>query len=162
MGSLGVHFALDAEVERRLLGAVGDDDAIMELIEEIEEGQATPHCDTDKAWEAIHRCLTDGQMAFDNGSYPLNACILGGRQLHEGEDYIVSYLTVGQVADVARALAPIDQAALAERYAAIDAEDYWNHGPEDLEYTWENFVDVVDFFRDCAAAGRAVIFTVDQ
>ena len=38
--------------------------------------------------------------------------ILGGEQLHDGNDYIVSYLTAVQVRDVADALAQVDEAWL--------------------------------------------------
>ncbi|MFC6567203.1 DUF1877 family protein [Actinoplanes utahensis] len=31
--------------------------------------------------------------------------------------------------------------------------------PDDFAYTWENFVDLRDFYQRAAAAGRAVIFT---
>ena len=94
--SLGVHFAIDEQTAARLLAA-SDDAEIAELIEEIEEEMVgVDHCDSDKAWDAIHRCLTDGLLGFDNGTYPLNAMILGGRQVREADDYIVSPLTPKQ------------------------------------------------------------------
>ena len=116
MGSRGVHFAIDDKMADRLLTAEDDDD-LAALIEEIEEGNAhVGHCGTDKAWDAIHRSLTDGHLAYDNGVYPLNAAILGGRQLYEADDYIVSLLTPTQVHDVAEAVAAITENQLRTGY----------------------------------------------
>jgi len=161
--SLGVHFAIDAETAGRLLAAAADDE-VAALVEEIEEeGIGVGHCDTDKAWDAIHRSLTDGYLGYDDGIYPLNAVILGGVQLHEGDDYIVSLLTPDRVRDVAGAMADVGREALKAGYDCIDIEDYGpNFGHEDFVYTWANFTDLVVFFRQAADAGSHVIFTVGQ
>jgi hypothetical protein len=161
MGSRGVHFAIDDADAERLLAADGDD-AVMAIVEEIEESGERPHADTDKAWDAIHRSLTDGRLEWDNGTYPLNAVILGGRQLHEGEDYVVAYLAPDQVRDVAAALAEVDRDRLRAGYDRIDGEDYeFATDDEDFDYTWSGFADLPPFFTAAAEAGRHVIFTVD-
>ncbi|MGW2397414.1 YfbM family protein [Kitasatospora sp. NPDC001664] len=158
--SLGVHFAIDAETAERLLASAAD--VVCALVEEIEEeGIGVAYCDTDKAWDAIHRSLTDGQLGGDNGTYPLNAVVLGGLQLNEGDDYVVSLLTPDQVRDVADAVAEVGREELRAGYERIDAEDYGpNFGHEDFAYTWANFADLVVFFRQAADAGSHVIFTV--
>ncbi|MEV7227395.1 YfbM family protein [Polymorphospora sp. NPDC051019] len=163
MSSLGVHFAIDEEAAARLLSA-DDDAAVMAIVTGIEEAwDKVDHCETDKAWDAIHRCLTDGLLGYDNGDYPLNAAVLGGLQVHEDDDYIVSLLTPDRVRDVAEALVPVDRDRLLAGYRAIDVEDYGvNHGAEDFEYTWANFTDLVAFFQRAARDGKHVIFTVDQ
>ncbi|GAA2581330.1 hypothetical protein GCM10010435_68460 [Winogradskya consettensis] len=159
-----MHFAIDETMTGRLRAADGDDERVAELIEEIEEGDNhLGKVDTDKAWEAIHRCLTDGELGFDNGEYPLNGAILGGEQFYDGEEYIVSLLTPEQVRDVAAAIGPITREQLRARYDAIDAEDYQDYlGDEDFDYTWSNFADVVAFFQGVAPTGNHVIFTVSQ
>ena len=48
--------------------------------------------------------------------------ILGGAQVYEGDDYIVSLLTPEQVREVAGAAAEVDQATLRAGYDRIDAE----------------------------------------
>ena len=163
MGSLGVHFAVPQGVAARLLSADGDGEVRL-LLEEIEEEMVgVDHCDTDKAWDAIHRSLTDGRLGFDNGRYPLNAAVLGGRQLHDAEDYIVSLLTPEQVRDVADALAHVSRETLHIGYVSIDPEEYGpEFGDEDFEYTWANFADLAAFFQRSAHAQAHVIFTVDQ
>ena len=161
--SLGVHFALSTQDEARLLAAAGDDDAVIGIVEQIEEGSFPgPHCDSDKAWDALHRCLTDGKLEYANGSYPLRAAVLGGRQLVEDAEYTVSYVSAGQVRDVAEALSVIEEDWLRRRYDTLGDTDY--AGPmdeDDFEYTWDALEDIREFFAVAAEAGQAVIFTVD-
>ncbi|WP_344669458.1 YfbM family protein [Catenulispora yoronensis] len=161
--SLGVHFAIDEQTAGRLLAAA-DDDEVAALVDEIEgEMVGVDYCDSDKAWDAIHRCLTDGLLGYGNGDYPLNTVIFGGRQLYEGDDYIVSLLSPKQVRDVADATATVDRDKLAAGYGRIDVEDYGpQYGDEDFAYTWSNFVELVAFFKRSAASGLHVIFTVGQ
>jgi hypothetical protein len=153
---LGVHFALTAQQEQSLLAAAGDDSAVGDLLEEIEESWADTQLkvDTDKAWDAIHRCLTDGTLDPDGGDYPLSHAVLGGRHLHD--DYYVVYVTAAEVRDVAEALRRVDRPRLRERFDALDEADRIH---EDFEYTWTNYVDVQGFYERAAAAGRAVLFT---
>lgn len=162
MGGIGVHFALTPEQAQALLEA-GGPDRIMALIGDIEESAAeADHMSTDKAWDAIHRCLSDGTLTLDAGDYPLNHTVLGGELLDVGDEYFVSHLTPEQVKDVTVALGPLDEAWLRERFDALDPEDYdGTKDDEDFAYTWTNFVDIRDFFTRAAGNGRAVIFTVE-
>lgn len=71
MSCLGAHFALTMEQASRFMGLPdGDDIALREFVEEIEEGADAEGWDdewvqeTDKAWDAIHRCLTDGKLEY--------------------------------------------------------------------------------------------------
>jgi hypothetical protein len=107
--------------------------------------------------------LTDGTLAWGNGSFPLNRCILGGEQLHQGEEYIVTLTEAREVPAVAAALQQVTQAEMQQVYDRLDPADYgpeWSQ--EDFEYTWGWFQEVRDLWSRTAAAGRAVIFTVDQ
>jgi hypothetical protein len=162
--SLGVHFALTPDVEKRLLAADGDDDVI-EIVQALEEeGLDEPPdvCQTDKAWDAIHRCLADGQLTYDGGEFPLRAVILGGRQLVEEADYTVSYVPASDVPQIATALAAVDEEWLRARYERLAGTDYDGPlGDDDFDYTWANLQDVVEFYAAAADRGRAVIFTVD-
>ncbi|WP_436528775.1 YfbM family protein [Actinoplanes sp. HUAS TT8] len=151
---LGVHFAITAEQERELTAA----DEPSELLEDLEESWDDDDLkvDTDKAWDAIHRCLSDGTLDPDGGDYPLNRAVLGGEHLDE-ESYLV-LLTRAEVRDVASALQPLTREWLRERYDALDG-DYGTTGDQDFEYTWSNFEDVRSFYDRAATAGRAVLFT---
>ncbi|MFO0950660.1 MAG: YfbM family protein [Isosphaeraceae bacterium] len=124
--------------------------------------EAGHHYETDKAWDAIHRCLTDGTLSGE-GPAPLHLAVLGGRSLYVEEDYVVRYLTPAEVAEVARALAGLDRDWFLGRYQSLDPDDYDGPmGEDDFEYTWENFAGLRDFLRAAAEKGLAVIFTVDQ
>ena len=159
---LGVHFAVSADQERLLLvaGDEGGAGAVGEFLEGIEEGWADPDLSvsTDKAWDAIQRCLGDGTLDADGGAYPLSHAVLGGRHMHE--EYYVVYVTAAEVRDVADELQRVEKVWLRRRFDAIDDPEYRGSlDDDDFAYTWENFVDVRGLFERAAEAGRAVIFT---
>ncbi|WP_425268873.1 YfbM family protein [Kitasatospora cheerisanensis] len=137
---------------------------MMGVVEEVEEAWDEPRvCELDKAWDALHRCLTDGRLQFGNGEFPLSHAILGGRPLLEGEDYVVCHLEPVEVRAVAEALAGVDEAWLRRRYAELEFEDYEGfRGEDDLAYTVCFLPDLREFYRRAAEQGQAVVFTVDQ
>ncbi len=162
MSARGVHFAVTPDQEKQLLAAKSDR-KLMELVGEIEDTWERPFvCETDKAWNAIHRCLTDGTLLCVSGEYPLNHCICGGRQLIRGRNYTVSYVAPARVKDVASALAKLAKAWMRRRYDQLDPEEYdeVEIGDEDFDYTWESVLDLRRFYKMAAEADRAVIFTV--
>ena len=159
---LGVHFAITSDQERALLAAddEGDSDMVGELLDDIEESWHDDglKVDTDKAWDAIHRCLTDGTLDPDGGDYPLSLAVLGGRHLHD--EYYVVYISAAQTRDVATALRGVDRTWLRRRFDAINDPDYRGaRDNADFDYTWDGFSDVQAFYERAAAAGRAVLFT---
>jgi len=162
MTARGVLFALNAKQVEELSEAE-DDESVLAVITKLEERWDRRWlAELDKAWDAIHRSLTDGRLEYDNGEYPLKLAILGGLQLHEGDTYIVSLTTKEQVEDVAYALARIDMSKFRARYDRIDPDDYDAElGDLDFAYTWSNLLETVKLYRRAADAGRAVVFTVD-
>ncbi|TQV69702.1 DUF1877 family protein [Exilibacterium tricleocarpae] len=164
MACRGVHFALSDQQYEKLCQLESDEDVIDFIQEDIEEQWDKEWLrETDKAWDAMHRCLTDGKLAFANGKPPLNRVILGGRQLHRGDDYIVSLVTPAQVQEIAAAIGDVDRDFMRARYFQIDPNDYdVDLDDEDFEYTWHWFERLSPLYAKAAAAGRAVVFTVDQ
>lgn len=164
--SLGVFFALTSEELQALEACTSDEERRDLLSSEIEpryfENERLFMAETDKAWEAIHRVLADGELEPDAGPYPLNHVVLGGRQLYSDADYIISLKTAAQVAEIARTLEAIDEAEFRRRYGALDASAYLEKSEEDLEYSVEWFDVTRDFYRRAAASGRPVVFTADQ
>ncbi len=162
MGCLGVHFAID-DATAASLRAADDDEALADLISEgIEEAWDVANlCQTDKAWDALHRCFGDGTMDACAAG-PLTLIFFGGETLNEEPDYFVVLLTPDQVVEVAAALAAVDEAWLRARYVSLDFPDYPNKSDDDLAYTCGWFAGLPPFFARAAAAGRHVIFTVDQ
>jgi Domain of unknown function (DUF1877) len=159
----GVFFALDDLQLERLLAARGDE-ALMSVVSAIGEDTDPVHqAQCGQAWDALHRCLTDGSLGFEAGQYPLNRVVLGGRQLHQGDGYLVSLVMPGEVRDVARALASITREWLHERYfTLLPSDDAPGFGEQDFTSTWAHFQAVQRFYARAADVGRAVIFTVDQ
>ena len=124
MAGRGVLFALTDEQASRFLAASSDDelDALIEEVEEAWDEHFTE--ETDKAWDAIHRCLSDGTTDFGGGTYPLNRTILGGKQLYEGDDYIISFVNAAEVQDVAVALVGVTEPWFRERFSRLRDTDF--------------------------------------
>ena len=159
----GVHFAITDADLASLLRASSDRDLLGFISDNIEERWDEEWLtQTDKAWDAIHRCLTDGRLQYDNGEDPLRLCILGGKQLYRGDDYIVSLKESEQCAEIANALAAIDADWLQSRYFAIKPSHFGRYPSEDdFEYTWGWFSSLPQFYAKASMASRHVIFTVD-
>ena len=164
MACRGVHFAIQPITMEKLLKAENDEILLSIIQDEIEdEWDKEWLYQTDKAWDAIHRTLTDGNLTFKNGTFPLRAAILGGEQLYNGENYIVSLVRPNDVGAVVSALSDVDKDRLRSGYSRIKSSDYQGViNEEDFEYTWDWFDGLADFYRKAALDGRAVIFTVDQ
>lgn len=163
MACRGVFFAISDEQAAALLAADGDE-SLMAVIEAIEEDWDEDNlAECDKSWDALHRAFTDGRLEYGNGEYPLSHCVLGPRQLHEGDDYIVSYVSPDQVRDVAAALQPLTEEWFQARYQSIVPKDYApEYGVEDQQYTWDWFQGVRELYTKAAERCRSVVFTVDQ
>src|SRR5688572_1343825 len=97
MGCLGVLFAITSESAGSLLAATSDDE-VMALVKAIEEQWDEEHlAEVDKSWDAMHRALANGTLDMVDTGNPLGRAILNGRQLHQGDDYIVSLVLAEQV-----------------------------------------------------------------
>lgn len=119
--------------------------------------------ESDKAWDAIHRTLTDGELDWANGSFPLNHVILGGDRLYELDDYVMTLKTPQEVQAIAQALAQISEAQFRENYFRIDPDDYGVPvDEEDYSYTWSWFQGIREFYDRAAQANRSVLFTASQ
>ena len=164
MSCLGVHFALEGADEAKLLSLKDDEERLTFVIEQIEERYfGSPFaCESDKAWDAIHRCFDNGKLTYD-ASTPLRMIILGGTPLYERGDYIIAYKTADDVIEINRAVMAVTPAVMRPFHDAIDPADYgFSLNEENWEYTWHWFERVRAFYLSAAAANRAVIFTADQ
>jgi hypothetical protein len=167
MGCLGVHYALTDDEVSKLRAWNNDDDRLNFLQEEIEDlffsDRPDLFAESDKAWDAMHRCLSDGDLSYTTGPTPLRLAIIGGQGLYFKDDYIMSLKTPEEVKSVAPALKAITQAELFRRYDAMDAKKYdFPKSAEDREYTWEWFQPVAALYETAAAKGLWVLFTASQ
>jgi hypothetical protein len=163
---LGVHFALTDEDAAKLRSFGDDEDRLAFVTEDVEEryfaGGKTYVAESDKAWDAIHRALADGELTWDGGAYPLNHTVLGGERLYTGDDYVMILKTPAQVKDVATALAALTEPDFRSRYDAINEDTCGERSDEDFAYTWDWLQSVRALYAKAAAESRHVLFTVDQ
>ncbi|AKF05031.1 YfbM family protein [Sandaracinus amylolyticus] len=161
MSGRGVLFAVDDDTLARL-GDASSDAEVRAIVSELEERwDPATTCELDKAWDAIHRALTDGRLSFGNGAPPLSWTILGGRRLHDGDELIVTVKAPDQVQRIARALGGWDRAKLRAAYYRIPKQDYGDLDEEDLEYVWAYFSKMLELWKDAAREERGVVFSVE-
>ena len=165
MSCLGVHFALTDKEAEHLIQMDDEAQRLEYIVETIEEAYVGTEyaAESDKAWDAMHRALSDGYLNWEGGKYPLNHTILAGTLLYSSDDYIMSLKTPMQVRDVASKVSGIDKSHLRSLYNSIPANDYDAElDEEDFEYTWEWFQGVVSLYILAAQEGKYVLFTADQ
>jgi hypothetical protein len=157
----GVHFAITEQQAERLLGAE-DDEQLVAIVGEIEDEWDLAY-ETDKAWDALHRCLSNGTLSSGEGEPPLNRVFFGGNTLNQEDDYFVVLVTPAQVKEIAIALASVTEPWLRRRYFDVDFPYYQGEKSEDdWQYALGYFELLPDFFARAASAERCVIFTVSQ
>ena len=164
MVARGVFFALTAEEEAGALARASQQQELVDyVISSIEEKWDEPWlAETDKTWDAMHRALGDDLFDTEYRS-PLHGVVLGGRQLTTEDWYIIVYKSAEQVRGIATAVADVSDDAMRARYFKIDQTQYdYDKDEGDCEATVGWFREVRDFYARAAAAGRAVIFAVDQ
>ena len=168
MPNRGVLFAVTDDIANKLINLPVEKRVgyIEKDIEEMFfENDAEHTFELDKAWDTIHRVLTDGCLHWDNGEYPLSHAILGGDVLYGMEstdDYLIVLKTSDEVTDINDALKEITDADFKKGYALIDINDYeYRLGFEDMQYAAGYFEEMRSFWEKAARDNRAVIFTVD-
>jgi hypothetical protein len=161
MGCLGVHFSIPPDRGAELYDG---DQAARAFVAGLEEEWDEYYLQqTDKAWDAIHRCLSDGTLAWGRGEWPLNGAVLGGEPCYLGTDYIIASIDDDDVTEIAAALDQVTQPWLRERFARLPAHGYAGLVDEDaFDYTWYWFELMRAFFRKTADEGRQIVFTADQ
>ena len=162
MGARGAHFALTADQEAQFLALPpADADAMLALAVAIENNWDEEWlAQTDKAWEAIHRCLTDGR--FEWGPTMAHQVILGSKNIYPADGFFMNFVGSADVKAVAALLENIDRNGLRSAYDRIDPAEYVDKSETDFEYTWMWFEVLKAFIRKAADAGRTVLFSVDQ
>jgi hypothetical protein len=164
MSCLGVHFVLsDADVATLL--DLETDEArltyVRDVLEERELG-GPGAAQSDKAWDAMHRALGDGELTLEGGDYPLSYVVLGGESLYESEDFLMTLKTPAEVRDIARALRELSEQDFRQRYDRLGPDYDGEVGDEDFAYTWEWLQGVRELYIRAAEQGQSVLFTADQ
>ena len=167
MGCLGVHIALTPDEVQHLRDLPSEQARLDYVIEDLQDSYFSDHeeylAESDKAWDAMHRALSDGELSWDGGKYPLNHVVLAGELLYTDSNYIMSLKTPEQVRDIAAALPDISESEFRRRYFAINPDLCgYPIDEEDFAYTWEWFQNVRRLYGKAATEDRFVLFTADQ
>lgn len=167
MSCLGVLFSLDEKEVKKLKNFKSSGDRLNYVQEEIEEIYFYKYparvAELDKAWDALHRSLTDGRLEYTNGTFPLNHVILGGEILFDHDHYIMTLKSPRQVKQIALGLKSVDEAFLKNGYNKINANEYGIPlTDDDFDYTWYWFNLSKQFWELAAKEDRYVLFTADQ
>lgn len=163
MACRGVLFAIKPSETKKLRNCEDDDELVEYIQENIEEEWDEDWlCETDKAWDAIHRCFADGKLELFGGKAPLNSIIFGGEILNTEPDYYVSLKSNDLVKEIAKEISSISKEKLRDLYYRINDDYAEELNDEDFEYTWEWFECIKEFYEKVAKTNRDVIFTVDQ
>jgi hypothetical protein len=160
-----VFFALSSSQLEHLLALTSDKERLGYIQDGIEADWDEGHLlQTDKAWDAIHRCLTDGTLTIAPSAAPLGKLVLGGRQLYsDTQSYIVNLIESSELPEISAGLEVVTIDWLKARYEQLRSTDYPQESisEEDWQYTWDWFSGIPDFIGRARHEGRSVIFTVD-
>lgn len=159
----GYHIALGREHAKRLFG-LKEDQAILQFLEEL---KASPEMrksgrllDTGTAWDPIHRCLTEGELDPAGGDFPLNHAVLGGKQLHQGDDYAAVLIRPDMTRFIADALAEVEEDEFRKRFFALNPASYKQRiGEKEFIEVWLALQNLKVFFEAAAESLEAVVFT---
>jgi len=162
----GAFFALSATQAEHLLALARDEDRLAYVQDGIEATWDEAHLlQTDKAWDAIHRCLTDGTLTIARSEEPLGKLIAGGSQLYaDTQNYILNLIHAGELGAVSEALKEVTRDWMKARYEQLAGTDYPQELISDLdwEYMWGWFSRIPGFVDQAQREGRSILFTVDQ
>jgi hypothetical protein len=158
----GYHIALTREHAKRLFG-MQDDETLREFLDELKElpdmlagGRVL---ESGILWDPIHRCLTEGELNPTDGDFPLNAAVLGGKQLHQGSDYVAALVRPDMTRFIADALVEIDEEQTRQKFFGLRPESYQR--PIDEKHfmeVWLMLQDLKVFFEAAADNMEAVVF----
>jgi hypothetical protein len=159
----GYHIALGREHAKRVFG-IRDDDALLQFLEELKTSSEMKRSgrllDTGMLWDPIHRCLTEGELDPAGGDFPLNHAVLGGKQLHNGSDYVAALIRPDMTRFIADALEELDEDTMRQKFFGLDPASY--HQPIDekrFQELWLTLQNLQTFFNAAAESLEAVIFT---
>lgn len=124
----------------------------------------------DKSWDAMHRVLCDGWLDAVHGDEALRSCVVGGKQLSNHADWIISFAESELVKRVSAEIDAISEQSFRERYFRLDrmppglfAHRYKGEiGDLDFEYTWGYFEEVRKYYRAAGERDLASVFAADQ
>ncbi len=159
----GYHIALGREHAKRLFG-LKEDQAILQFLEELKADSAMKKSgrvlETGTAWDAIHRCLTEGELDPAGGDFPLSHAVLGGKPLHQGDDYAAVLVRPDMTRFIADALDEIEEDDVREKFFALNPQSYRQPiGEKEFTEVWLALQNLTLFYKAATENLEAVVFT---
>lgn len=166
MKGQGAHIILTRDDAKRVFGAP-DDATVRKVVTELrnckKHREAKLVLETGAAWDAIHRCLTEGTLDPAEGEFPINHAILGGKRLHRGADFEAIMVRPDIVPHVAEALHDQKRNDLHSRFMQLNPQDFGRDPTErEFDLTWNAMQQIRQLFEDAANERCAVLFTVER
>ena len=121
--------------------------------------------DLGAAWHAVHFLLNGSAWG---GSSPAFDAVLGGTPLGDPTTYEpIRFVSAAQVEAVAQALPDVDELVprfthKALRQSEIYPDSAWDHQDALTAFVLPAYAHLAGFFTDAAAAGDAVLITLDR
>jgi hypothetical protein len=168
MSLIGNYLRITPSELRRLIGQPATLVDLLTRVLDSEDGDVPADgrwLEIDEAWQGIHFLLTGRPTG---GRRPLADAVLGGTPIGEELGYgPARYLDPKQVKSVAHALAKLDEEEFRSRFDAEKLRSAgiypcsWDNGEDDIDYLADYYTQLVDFFRQVAEAGDAMLMWVD-
>jgi hypothetical protein len=159
----GYYIALSRDHAKRVF-ANKDDATLPPLIAEFKSDKAlkanSQILEVKRTWDAIHRCLTEGTLDVEAGDFPRNHVVLGGKKLHNGDDYVAVVVRPDMVTFIAEALHEIKEPDFRKCFFAL-ADKGYDQPINEKEYSfiWHTIQEIRAFFEYCDEERFAVLFT---
>jgi len=159
----GFQIALSRDYAKRVF-ANKDDASLPPLITELLGDKTLKSggqiLELKKTWDAIHRCLTDGTLDPEAGDFPLNHVILGGKQLHKGDDYVAAVVRPDMVTFIATGLHDLKEPDFRKCFFALGEKGYDQPiNEKEYSFIWHMIHEIRAFFEFCDEERYAVLFT---
>lgn len=159
----GHHIALSRDHAKRVF-ANKDDASLPPLIAELLGDKSlranSQILDVKRTWDAIHRCFTEGALDPEGGEFPLNHVILGGKKLHNGDDYVAVVVRPDMVTFIAEGLRDVKEPDFRKAFFALSEKGYDQPiNEKEYSYIWHMVQEIRAFFEYCDEERFAVLFT---
>jgi hypothetical protein len=115
--------------------------------------------DIGSTWDPLHRCLTDGELDPAGGEFPLNTVILGGKQLHRGDDYTAVLIRPDMVSFVEGALGEIEEEDFRKKFFNLPESYAGPRDEKEFMALWLQLQNLKVFFEAASENMEAVVFT---
>ena len=115
--------------------------------------------DLGTTWDALHRCLTEGELDPAGGDFPLNTVILGGKQLHRGDDYTAVLIRPDMTTFIDQALRDIEEDDFRQKFMNLPASYTQPRGEKEFMEIWLQLQNLKVFFEAASENMEAVVFT---